>query len=635
MQQLKDSFKIMVKKLFFILLILLSSHVFCQTKFQVDSLLKAADTETADSNKMKIYNTLANYYMDNNAGSAIEYLEKAKAIAVKLNDKLKEANNFYSIGFCYSVKADYDKSLYNYQQSTFIYEQLKDSFRLANAYSSIGNVYFDYWDTVKANLYYDKAEQLVLLVNDTSQLSGYYNTRGNAYDRMGRYDLALKYLQKGYEIAVAANLQDDAITTLSNIGLTNKHIFNTTKALACFDTVLAYFNKIKAPPDMMGMVYNNIAATYSQAHDYPKALDAFEKSLNYSHIAQSTAIEMENYRNLSDMYGGMKNFEKQSIYLKKYYNLKDSIFTVDNTNQLTELESNYQIEKKNNELAKQESEVVKQKGQRNIFIIITIAIFAVLAILAFFYRRIRNKNKLLKQKNIQISEQKNELQTLNHVKDRLFSIISHDLRNPLITLKSYLMLSENDAISAEKKYLFKVQTMNAVSQTSDMLDNLLAWANVQIKNTRVSIVPLNIEDLFTDCLSNVKAQAFQKKIQIEQDINIEIVPGDYDILSIALRNLLTNAIKYSAENKKIKLSSSIKDDCILIAVKDEGVGLTQEQINLILENKSDTTKGTKGEKGSGLGLFLVKELLHNINATLHIESELGLGSCFTISLPAL
>jgi tetratricopeptide (TPR) repeat protein len=108
--------------------------------------------------------------MDNNAGKAIEYLEKAKEIATALKLKLKEANNFYSLGFCYKMKADYEKSLYNYQQSTFIYDQLKDSFRMSNALMSIGNVYFDNKDTEKTDFYYDKAGELIIALKYTINL---------------------------------------------------------------------------------------------------------------------------------------------------------------------------------------------------------------------------------------------------------------------------------------------------------------------------------------------------------------------------------------------------------------------------------------------------------------------------------
>ncbi|MCP9751862.1 tetratricopeptide repeat-containing sensor histidine kinase [Ferruginibacter sp. HRS2-29] len=606
-----------------------------QRRAPVDSLLRAADTETSDSALLIIYQQLGSYYQDNNAGKAIEFFEKENALAKHLNWPLKIGNSFYDLGYTYLLMSDFNKSLYNYQQSSVYYEQLKDDYRLSNAYMSIGNVYFQNNDFKHVDEYYDKAEYLILRMKDSGQLNSLYDSRGVNYDRAGKFDSAEIWLKRAYLIARLIKAEDYAMNSLSNLSLTYKHMNRTDEALRGFDTVLTYYLKTNAPKDYLSAIYNNIASANAQAGRIPQALEAFNKSIEIGKAAGVTAVVMENYRNMSDMFGNIRDFEKQSIYLKKYYHLKDSIFTVDNKNALTELEATYKVDKKNLELVKKDAEVSRQKNQRNIFFIIALAIFGILGALAYFYSRIKNKNALLQQQNIQINEQKNELQTLNQVKDRLFSIISHDLRNPLVTLRSYLALADNDAIAPEKKQQFKLQTMNAVSQTGDMLDNLLAWANVQIKNTKASVVPVSIPDLVEDMLSNVAAQSFQKQLSIQKDIQVNMVPGDYDILSIALRNLLTNAIKYSDEKKTINVLATRDEKNNFITVQDEGVGLTAEQINSILSNQNDTTKGTKGEKGSGLGLFLVRELLQKINATLKIESEPGKGSSFVIVLPVL
>jgi signal transduction histidine kinase len=179
---------------------------------------------------------------------------------------------------------------------------------------------------------------------------------------------------------------------------------------------------------------------------------------------------------------------------------------------------------------------------------------------------------------------------------------------------------------------FKLQTMNAVINTGDMLDNLLAWANVQIKNTQAAITVINLEDCVWDTVHHTEAQASQKGIGIHQQIEAHTALGDYDIVSIALRNLVTNAIKYSDANKSIYILSAKENDRVTLTVKDEGIGLSKEQIASILSNKNASTSGTQGEKGSGLGLFLVKELLQKINAELKIESQEGAGSSFTIVL---
>ncbi len=189
-------------------------------------------------------------------------------------------------------------------------------------------------------------------------------------------------------------------------------------------------------------------------------------------------------------------------------------------------------------------------------------------------------------------------------------------------------MSDSESLSADKKLLFKNQTINAVSQTGEMLDNLLAWANMQIKNTSASITPIHLAECVQDVVSVLQAQAQQKQITIHQQVEDIIVPSDFDILSIALRNLITNAIKYSNEKQHVYVSMQVQDKKVFLTVRDEGVGITQERINEILQQQSVSTSSTKGEKGSGLRLFLVKELLRKINAELLIESSAGVGSSF-------
>jgi len=606
-----------------------------QQNFPIDSLLREADAVKADSTRMRIFNRIGNYYLNNNASKAIEYYEKAKALGTILKDSLRVANNYYDIGFANFLKADYQKSLAAYLVSAKKYEELNDSYRLSNAFMSIGNVYLKYKDFKKTDEYYDKAEALIVATKDSLQLTSIYDTKGITFDQMGQFDSALYYSKKSYDISLLLNENDYAMNSLSNMALTYKHQFKTKEALAAFDSVVTFYERKKdAPLDVLASAYNNVGATQAQAGNYPKAIEAFNKSIGFARQTGASETVMENYRNMADMYGGMKNYAQQAFYLKQYHQLKDSIYSAGSKNQLTQLEADYQLEKKNSEISKKDAEVVKQTSQRNIFIIIAIATVLILTTLAFFYTRIRKNNAALKQKNIQISEQRNELQTLNHVKDRLFSIISHDLRNPLATLKSYLSLADNDNVAAEKKQQFKLQTMNAVLNTSDMLDNLLAWANVQIKNTRANILPLSVEDAIWDTVHSVQAQAMQKEITIRQDVQAATALGDYDILIIALRNIATNAIKYSNPGTNIYISSVKKGNEVLISLRDEGIGISKEKIAEILHDQTDSTQGTQGEKGSGLGLFLVKELLQKSNAGLRIESGEGKGSTFTVMLPA-
>lgn len=192
------------------------------------------------------------------------------------------------------------------------------------------------------------------------------------------------------------------------------------------------------------------------------------------------------------------------------------------------------------------------------------------------------------------------------------------------------MLSDNESISADKKILFKNQTMEAVNQTGELLDNLLTWANLQLKNVETPLVPIALDECVADVVSILKMQAKQKNIEIIQHVQSIVFPCNADVLSIVLRNLITNAIKFSKENQTIILESTQNVQGIRLIVQDFGQGLSSEQIQTILNSKNESTLGTKGEKGSGLGLFLVMQMLKKINAQLLIESAPGNGSKFII-----
>ncbi len=605
-----------------------------QSNRELDSLLNLLNKKNTDTIQLQTYRAIGDYYMYNNASKAIEYFEHAKSIAIKLNRTLDIASNYYSIGFCNLLKGKYDLSLDNYFQSVRLYEKLNDDRRLANAYLSIINVYTSNSNIVKANEYYDKANSLILARKDSDQLISLFSSKSQLYYNQSKYDSALFYLNEQYKVS---NLIKDTLKTislLSNMGLMYKKLKRNREALEYCSDALSLLNKVNAN-DYYPIVYNNLGSIYSALGNYKEAKESFDKSIAYSLQIGNKGVEMENYLNLSDMYGQMKNYKSQNEFLKKYYTIKDSLFTLDSRNQMTQLEADYQLGKKNIEIVKKDADIKEQKNQRNIFIVIALATFILLSTLYYFFVRIQKKKVLLEEKNTQIQKQKTELENLNIVKDRLFSIISHDIRNPLLNIRSYLLLTENENLNTEQKAIYKNRTLHAVSQTGEMLDNLLIWANMQIKNTQTTITPINLKDCVSDIISVLQIQVDQKKISLVSSIDEILIPSDYHILSIALRNLLTNAIKFSHENQTVHIQSKIENNYLYLSIQDHGIGMNEDQIQQIYKKENISTLGTQGEKGSGLGLFLVNELLSKINTELIIKSKLNEGSQFILKIPLL
>ena len=285
---------------------------------QVDSLLKLLDKETIDSNRLKIYRNLGDFYMDNNPGKAIEYLTNAVELSKKTNNDKQLANNCYSIAYCYRNTGDYTKSVEYYLKAVRVYEADKDLRSLANAFMSLAIVYSYNKDFKNAGIYHEKAKDLILIRKDSFQLCSLYTDIGTLFDQQKIFDSANIYQQKAYDLAVAIKDEQLVVDCLSNIGLTYKHEGKTKEALANFKKVLEVFEKQQTEPDRYAAVYNNIGATYAQDGNKALAVEAFNKSLSYTLTAQNPYIAMENYNNLSDRYGKTADFQNQALYLKKY-----------------------------------------------------------------------------------------------------------------------------------------------------------------------------------------------------------------------------------------------------------------------------------------------------------------------------
>lgn len=617
----------MAKLLLYIVCIITYTTVAAQSTQRVDSLLRSITTATDDSTLLNLYRQVGEYYMDNNPKKAITYFNNAIPLATSLNKSTALANSHYSLGFSYLMLGKYPESLESYLKSTRIYEANKDNRRLVNAYLSIANVYAQANNKAKRNEYYNKAEALNLLSTDSFQLSNIYSERGTMYDQSGNYDSALLFQRKALHISSLLNDDFGIAGSYTNLGLIHKHKYEGNKAIVLFDSALYYYNKTNdIPIDVYAAVYNNIGATQSLLGKYNEAEASFAKSISYSIQANNRSNEMENYKNLASMYAQKRDYKKQAYYLTKYYNIKDSLNNTNTKNELTQLETDYQLEKKNTEIERNKVKIAQQKNQRNILIIIASTALIVLGGLYYFYKKIQKSNK-------KINAQKTELLQLNQVKDRLFSVLGHDLRNPLVTLHTYLALTEQDTLPQEQKQAYRLQTYQAVLQTSATLDNLLLWANMQIKNTPLTLVPVYLQDVLSDAVADVAAQAKQKQLTILQPITTVNVISDYNSLLIALRNILTNAVKYSTYNTSIHIAVKDVLNATVISIKDAGCGIPPEQIQAILQKNALTTAGTLGEKGSGLGLILVQDILHKLGTTLLIESNETQGTTCSIMLP--
>lgn len=233
----------------------------------------------------------------------------------------------------------------------------------------------------------------------------------------------------------------------------------------------------------------------------------------------------------------------------------------------------------------------------------------------------------------------NQLRELNFTKDKIFSIIAHDLKTPFSSIIGFtdILLEKYDSYDSDKINKI-IQYINlAAKPTLAVLDNLLEWVNAQTGRLGFQPRYFYLNHLLKEVTGLLYPSASIKNIELLQESTGDIeVFADYNMMSSVLRNLITNAIKFTNPLGQVTLSSSLKDDTVEIVVADTGIGMDEKRINTIFQlEKSITTKGTAGEKGSGLGLILCKEFIERHGGSIGVESQQGVGTKFIVVLPVI
>jgi signal transduction histidine kinase len=233
-----------------------------------------------------------------------------------------------------------------------------------------------------------------------------------------------------------------------------------------------------------------------------------------------------------------------------------------------------------------------------------------------------------------VEERSGELITANRVKDRLLSVISHDIKSPLNSLRGILHIYNKGAISGEEFTNYSKRLEDELGKTGLLVDNILYWTTSQLKGIEVKLERLDLKEMLNENIELYQSVAANKKISIKNDITEQdVINFDRNILNLTLRNLISNAIKFSHEGGEIIVHTVSAVDSLAIQIIDYGVGMNAEQLRMVEGSEPTTsTMGTSDEKGTGLGLTFCREYLRKAGAELRIDSSLGNGSTFTISI---
>ncbi len=568
--------------------------------------------------------------------------------SLKLRKEVKDVkgigDSHNNIGNIYSDKGNYKEAIERYFEALQIRESLGDSISIANSYSSIAGVYFllgKYNDSEKY------ARIAMTIQKSIGEKVGYIQTTidlGGIYTYRKQYDSALFYFGIAYQITKEIGDQADEIVCLGNFGDLYNEMGMPDSALYYYETSIP---KCKLYNDVTGLALCELGIGKA------KFLKGdWQGSLKHTQAGYQLALGTHNkpqiYKGAQHMalvFQKLKKYQDATQYLNISILYKDSLLIEENAQRTYELEYNYLLEKKQNEIIILEKDNSIQAARSKFQYAITIGLLVIVIFLVVFVYIInRSRGNEIKAKELvtiqklALEKQAKNLDELNTYKNKIFSILSHDIRNPISSLNQVVELINEDVLTIDDLKFIKDRLHGQLNSINILLDNVLNWSKSQLEGElKPNQQEVDLSSFMFQSLNLFAQFIEQKNLQIEN----KITPGfkvwvDPNHLDVAIRNILFNAIKFSFQNGKITLMAHIEGKEVFVSIKDEGKGMDKKELQTLFSfNKQPGVFGTKGERGTGIGLILTKEFVIKNGGRILVESAENKGSTFILVFPVV
>lgn len=611
------------------------------------------------------------YWRLSNFNLAFDFFMEAGHVFQQEGDRAGYARVLNSIGSIFSRQGHQDQALVYFLQALQIYEDLDSVALSASVLNNIGMVYLEQRDYEISEQYHRQSLDIKEEFGDFAGKAFSLNNLGTIRKRTGNYDDALKYFEESLDIRKQVGGKLEIANTKSNLGYLYFLKEDYQYAIKLLERSLVLYEEVDHRAGMANADHI-IGKVYAALGDSAQSRYYYELSLITSEQLELASLVSDNYKSLSELYAARGDYPVAYEYQKKYLALQDSIYNAETARRVIELRFLYERERRDNEIELlrkahhiSELNIEKQRLFRNFLLLFIFLILITLFIIYFRFleykktntllkrqkEEISNNNIRLKELNLSLFEHKEKVEELNKklqqsekhlintnkTKDQFFSIISHDLRNPFASIVSFsrILKRDIDMLSRDELKELVTELDQSVIKISNLLDNLLQWSRTQ--TGKISFLPeaFSLKEIITENINLFASSARDKEIELVDTTKEDLmVYGDMNMTDTILRNLISNALKYTHPGGRVIVSSLDEKAFVKVSVADTGVGISEEnQEKLFQSDTLHSTYGTKDEKGSGLGLLLCREFIRRQGGSLSIKSEIGKGSVFSFTIP--
>lgn len=607
--------------------------------------------------------------------SMLYYAEKSKTLSDKINYNHGKVASLNILGNFHLFKGDYEKAIEIHTNNLEIAKKIGENAIASRIYNSLGYIHLSTFDYPMA--YKTCSEGLdFALQNNQDVLAIQLNGNiGVLFSLLKDYETSLMYFKDCFKYKEINEDPEKKGWAMANMGYSHLYLKNYDKGFYYIQQAIDIFEKLKISK-WKAFSYLTMGSLFFEQKKY-------EEALYYYKLSETEHLKIEDIKGMTDtkialakVYLDTKDFvlaekyaveaeqssqqikyldgvlkvsdilyrlnreqgdlKKSITYLESYTDLYDSISSDENKKNVQMLEAriNFEREKENLKFLKDETILKQKKYVQRATIGLLIAV--VIAFLVFrSHRREKALNKNLAEKTKILSESQTNLNLINKNQDKLFSIVGHDLRGPIVSLKELLGLALESPSGEEYFHRFAPKLKKDVDHIHFTLDNLLNWGRTQMTGATIYPEILSVKTEIDAIKELFRENLAQKTIELKNELSEEIkIMMDINHFSIVFRNLISNAIKFTPDNGKISVNAITNNDSIIISVNDNGIGIDGKIIEKIFDSSLHySTFGTNQERGTGLGLSLCKEMIEKNKGYISVKSKVNEGTSFIIALP--
>ncbi|MEO9965689.1 MAG: tetratricopeptide repeat-containing sensor histidine kinase [Reichenbachiella sp.] len=575
----------------------------------------------------------------------IKYARQARDLGEKNNNQLWLRKSYLGLGYAFKLDGELELALESHLKALDFAIQMEDQSLEATSYNAIAGVYRLQENYSLSLDYYRKSIDIFNEFKDTLRLATTLMNAGELFRFKKEYDSAIAFTKISKQHFTQLGHTFGMAYSLGNIGLIYAETGRIDSAENYMSKAIGIFNSSgKTYPISVYQI--SLADIYTQRKDYGRALSYAHSALE---IGQQEGLK-EQIRDaslkLSQLYQNQGNYRKAYDYQSQYIIYRDSINNDETIRKMADLRTEYQVSRKQAEVDLKQTEVdlLNEQARNNqivlwsVIVILVLVLFLTYALLKIYRVKVRAIRIVRKRRKI-ITAQRDQLEEVNKTKDKFFSIISHDIRGPISNFQGVSQLIHLLVESNDKDALLKLGTMLDTSskEVSALLDNLLEWAMSQQGRMPYKPEEIKLHELCNSNLAIMKNLATAKQITINDKVKEKVsIRADKNSVSTIIRNLISNAIKFTPEGGKVKLTLGFDVNMAVISIKDTGIGIPKEKMPHLFDFKGERSRwGTDGEKGVGLGLTLVHEFVELNNGRIEVKSEEGKGTMFMVYLPLI